>query len=843
MEKLTPMMKQYFDVKNNYPDALLFYRLGDFYELFYEDAKLVSLECDLVLTSRGAGNDTKAPMCGVPHHAVTPYIQKLIGRGYKVAIVEQMEDPALAKGIVKRDVIRIITPGTVMDENADEKSEVYIAAVEDDITGYAIASCEMASGKTVLRRIEHSRFELIQYCLRNNIKEIVFHSQIGERVLKRIREIPNLMISFCDEHTMDDYYLPLIEHIQRESLHSAYGRLISYLQSTQFKTLTHLQRAELDDVQSYCELDYSTITNLELLNPLRPNGKNLTLFGYLDRCKSAMGSRLLKSWIEKPLVQISEIQSRQNQVKVLVEDFLLRDQLIQQCKGIYDLQRICAKIAFRSAIPQDMVRLMRSLRQIALIKDSLKSSEIFNWVEKVDPLSDLLSILENRLSEDVPATAKEGGIFLDGFSELLDHYRDVTSGGNRWLLEFENREKDRTGIKNLKVGYNRVFGYYIEISKGNMGLVKDEFGYVRKQTLTNGERYICEELKSKEDELLHAKERSVRLEEDLFNELINDVSEFLPKIQTAAAFAATIDALCALGQISSQSGFVLPKFSEMRSIHIEEGKHPLLASSQLKHEVISNSLVMNEDEIVFVLTGPNMGGKSTYMRQVALTAIMAQMGCYVLAKKAVMPVFDRIFTRMGASDDILGGKSTFMVEMNEANAALSKASESSLILFDEIGRGTSTYDGMALAQAIIEYIATITKAKTIFSTHYHELTALADSLTGVVNVFVQVHEKDEDITFLYRVKRGKADKSYGINVARLAHLPDAVIHRAKDLLRQLESRRRVVQQSLDVVEIVHVPKHLEEIQKILDAITIDTITPLQALTLLDELKEKSKGVK
>jgi DNA mismatch repair protein MutS len=426
---------------------------------------------------------------------------------------------------------------------------------------------------------------------------------------------------------------------------------------------------------------------------------------------------------------------------------------------------------------------------------------------------------------------------------MLDHYRDVTTGGNRWLLEFENREKERTGIRNLKVGYNRVFGYYIEISKGNMGLVKDEFGYVRKQTLTNGERYICEELKSKEDELLHAKERAIRLEEDLFNDLVSKVSAFLPKIQIIASFVANVDALAALALISSQSGFVLPKFGDDRSIHIEESKHPLLASSQLKHEVISNSLEMKDEDIVFVLTGPNMGGKSTYMRQVALTAIMAQMGCYVLAKKAVMPVFDRIFTRMGASDDILGGKSTFMVEMNEANTALQKATASSLILFDEIGRGTSTYDGMALAQAIIEYITTITKAKTIFSTHYHELTALADSLSGVSNVFVQVHEKDEDITFLYRVKRGKADKSYGINVARLAHLPDAVIHRAKDLLRQLESRRRVVQQSMDVVEIVHVPKHLEEIQRILDAISIETITPLQALTLLDELKEKSKGVK
>jgi DNA mismatch repair protein MutS len=843
MEKLTPMMKQYFDVKNNYPDALLFYRLGDFYELFYEDAKLVSLECDLVLTSRGAGNDQKAPMCGVPHHAVTPYIQKLIGRGYKVAIVEQMEDPALAKGIVKRDVIRIITPGTVMDENADEKSEVYIAAVEDDITGYAIAACEMASGKTVVRRIEHSRFELIQYCLRNNIREIVFHNQIGERVLKRMREIPNLMISFCDENQTDDYYKPLIEHVQRESLLKAYGRLVNYLQSTQFKTLTHLQRVEIDDAQTYCELDFSTITNLELVSPLRSNGKNLTLFSYLDLCKSAMGSRLLKSWIEKPLSQISEIHKRQHQIKTLVEDFLVRDQLIQHCKGIYDLQRICAKIAFRSAIPQDMMRLMRSLRQISPMKELLLTADSFRWVDKIDSLGELLTLLENCLAEDVPATAKEGGIFLDGFSELLDHYRDVTTGGNRWLLEFENREKERTGIRNLKVGYNRVFGYYIEISKGNMGLVKDEFGYIRKQTLTNGERYICEELKSKEDELLHAKERAIRLEEELFNNLISDVSAYLPKIQIVGAFAATVDALVALAQISSQSGFVLPTFTEERSIHVEESKHPLLASSQLKHEVVSNSLEMKEEDIVFILTGPNMGGKSTYMRQMALMAIMAQMGCYVLAKKAVMPVFDRIFTRMGASDDILGGKSTFMVEMNEANTALQKATPSSLILFDEIGRGTSTYDGMALAQSIIEYIATITKAKTIFSTHYHELTALADSLKGVVNVFVQVYEKDEEITFLYRVKRGKADKSYGINVARLAHLPDAVIHRAKDLLKQLESRRRVVQQSMDVVEIVHVPKHLDEIQRILEAISIDTITPLQALRLLDELKEKSKGAK
>lgn len=701
----------------------------------------------------------------------------------------------------------------------------------------------MASGKTILRRIEHSRFELIQYCLRNNVREIVFHSQIQERVLKRIREIPNLMISFCDQEQIDVFYQPLVEHVHRDSLKTAYGRLINYLQSTQFKTLTHLQRAEIDDTQTYCELDFSTISNLELLAPLRPNGKTQTLFNYLDRCKSAMGSRLLKSWIEKPLIDMQEISLRQNQVQSFVKDFILKDQLIQHCKGIYDLQRICAKIAFKSAVPQDLVRLMRSLRQIGPMKESLKGLDPYQWVVKIDPLVDLLALLETRLSEEVPATAKEGGIFIDGFHETLDHYREVMTGGSRWLLNFEIREKERTGIKNLKVGYNRVFGYYIEISKGNASLVKDDFGYIRKQTLTNGERYISEELKSKEDELLHAKERAIRLEEELFNALIDEVSVFLPKIQVVANFAAHIDALCALAEISSQSGFVLPKLNQNRLIHIEEGKHPLLSMSQLNHEIVSNSLEMNEEDIVFVLTGPNMGGKSTYMRQIALTAIMAQMGCYVLAKKASLPIFDRIFTRMGASDDILGGKSTFMVEMNEANAALQKATSSSLILFDEIGRGTSTYDGMALAQAIIEYIATITKAKTIFSTHYHELTALADSLIGVSNVFVQVYEKDEEITFLYRVKRGKADKSYGINVARLAHLPDAVIHRAKDLLKQLESRRRVVQQSMDVVEIIHVPKHLEEIQTILSSLPIDSITPLQALTLLDELKEKSKGGK
>jgi len=843
MEKTTPMMKQYFEVKEQYPDTLLFYRLGDFYEMFYEDAKIASLECDLVLTSRFAGDNNKAPMCGVPHHAVVPYIQKLVNKGYKIAIVEQMEDAKLTKGLVRRDVVRIITPGTVMDEISDDRTIVMIGSIEDIHYGYVLVACEMASGKTIATITAYTLPDLFQTCLKYNIRELVLDENINSKLLKKLREIPNIMISTCQDTQIQTHYEPLIQHIENPGVLTCYGRLINYLLTTQFKELSHLQVLEMENIEDYCEMDYTTMCNLELLIPLRPNGKNNTFLNYLDQCKSAMGSRMLRKWIEKPLLHADQIILKQNQVETLVKNYLLRDQLQQHCRNIYDLERIIAKIAFKTAIPQDLIRLLKSLNQVLPIKTALLDEIAFARWHDLDVLEEVLLQLETKLNADPPVNAKEGDIFKDGVDQQLDYFRNITKNGNQWLLEFENQEKERTQIKNLKVGYNRVFGYYIEISKGNIPLVKEEFGYIRKQTLTNQERYVSEELKSKEEELLNAKERANRLEGAMFSELIIDLQQYLPKLQIIAQFLAMIDSLQSLATISSQAGFVKPNFNQDRHVHIDEGVHPILMKNNKQGQVVSNSLHMNQEEHLYILTGPNMGGKSTYMRQIALLVIMAQMGCFVPAKKAELPIFDRIFTRMGASDDIMGGQSTFMVEMNEANVALQKATENSLILFDEIGRGTSTYDGMAIAQAIIEYVCTVIKAKTIFSTHYHELTSLAEQLKGVVNMYVQVAEKDEDITFLYRVLKGKADKSYGINVARLAQLPPAVLDRSRILLKQLESKRRFVQQSMDVVEVVTIPKELEEIKQLLQAVDIDTMTPVQSIFFLEQLKHKVKGKK
>jgi len=487
-----------------------------------------------------------------------------------------------------------------------------------------------------------------------------------------------------------------------------------------------------------------------------------------------------------------------------------------------------------------MIRLSRSLTPIPAVKELLKEIEVFGLWQTMDDCSEFSAMLQENLQEEAPGNAKEGSIFKSGVNSTLDELRDIANHGHRWLLDFESKEKERTQIKNLKIGYNRVFGYYIEVSKSNMSSVKEEFGYIRKQTLANAERYITQELKQKEDELLHAKERANRLEEELFHQLIEETQAYLPKIQWIAKAISELDAITSLAQVSSQHGFNRPTFTQDRKISIQESVHPVLQAANKGKQIVSNSIVMDEDEDIHILTGPNMGGKSTYMRQLALIVILAQLGCYVPAKKAQLPVFDRIFTRMGASDDILGGQSTFMMEMSEANTALKHATENSLILFDEIGRGTSTYDGMAIAQAIIEYIATVIKAKTVFSTHYHELTAMADVLENVSNIFVQVHEKDDDITFLYRVKRGKADKSYGIHVAQLAKMPESLTKRSKELLKQLESKRRVVQQTMDIVEVLKIPKDLEEIEQMLSSITIEQMTPLQAMQCLADLKDKLK---
>jgi DNA mismatch repair protein MutS len=837
MEKLTPMMKQYHEVKEKYQDALVMFRLGDFYELFFEDAKIASLELDLVLTGRAAGESGRAPMCGVPYHAVGPYIQRLVDNGHKVAIVEQMEDPAMAVGLVRRDVVKVVTPGTILDEVTDDKSTVRIASLSVYAGQMYLIYCEVAGGETKILGFEASFLMLRQLILRNNIKELVMPSDFPGNILLRLRDFGYSMISFCDDDSLnkdDEERLgDIIDPVKR----STYGRLLRYLESTQRRSLLHLKPVQDDNRHQILEMDYSTLQNLELVQALRSNSKSETLFRFLDTCHTAMGSRLLTTWIEQPLNVLSLITTRQDRISVLVKNILLRDTLASTLKGCYDLERLIAKSAFGSATPHDVLRLRRTLSAVPLLKEALYPFEIYRELTSIDACPDLLSTLESALSENPPAFLKDGNVIREGYNTELDDLRIIQHSGKQWILEFENQEKERTGIKNLKVGYNRVFGYYIEISKGNYGLMKEEFSYVRKQTLANAERYITPLLKEKEDAILHAEERALRLETRLFQELIVSVNLHIAKIQKIGTMISETDVLLALSERSQQAGYVRPSFHGGIALEIIEGRHPILE----KHtKYISNSCRIIEDSPIQIITGPNMGGKSTYMRQVALIVIMAQMGCFVPAQKASLPLIDKIFTRMGASDDILQGQSTFMVEMIEANLALSNATRQSMVFFDEIGRGTSTYDGMALAQAIVEYIATIIGCKTLFSTHYHELTQLDQSLTQVKNLHVEVHEEGDDVHFLYRMKHGKADRSYGVNVARLAKIPEAVLDRAKHLLKDLESKRRIVQQSMEIVEMVTIPKHLQKIEEQLKQIDPDSTTPLEALRYLNEWKKLQK---
>jgi DNA mismatch repair protein MutS len=842
MEKLTPMMKQYFNIKKDYEDTLLFYRLGDFYELFFDDAKIVSKECDLVLTSRSKEIE-KSPMCGVPHHSVTPYLQKLLNRGYKIAIVEQTEDPSQAKGIVQREVVRIITPGTMIDEMNDEKSSATIASIEDAHYGMALAIVDVSSGKNKVLWHETSTSKLIPLLMKHNVKEIVISKTLSSHLQQAMQQFDTFTITYCEPTTIEQSYEAIIDTKFNETTQHAIRRLIHYLHTTQLSFLSNLKPFVLAKNDEICELDYTTIYNLDLVFPSKNNKNQMTLWSYLDQCKTAMGSRLLKQWVMEPLQNQEAIMDRQGKITHLVKSFLLLDDLRKTLDNVYDLERITTKIAFARATPNDLMQLKKTLKASKDIQSLLENDETFSLWKTTNVLTTLFDKLEKALNEQPPASIKDGGIFKDKYDDTLDHYKKIHRHGKEWLVQFEQQEKDKTSIKNLKVGFNRVFGYYIEISKGNLNLIKDEYGYIRKQTLVNAERFISEQLKEKEDELIHAKERTNSLEEGLFVELLSELQQHIGALQSLADELSILDDLCSLAKISAQKGYVAPTFNKQREVSIKNSVHPLLEKINEKQKVIANDWFADEHSSVFVLTGPNMGGKSTYMRQIALIIILAQMGCYVPAKEASLPIFDAIFTRIGASDDILSGQSTFMVEMVEANTALSLATENSLILFDEIGRGTSTYDGMAIAQAIIEYIQTIIKAKTIFSTHYHELTALEEKLESVQNLVTQVIEKDGEVTFLYRIKKGKADKSYGINVANIAQLPSAVIDRAKGILHELENTKQHVQQSMDIVQVKVIPKHLEKIQNQLLQLDANKMTPIQSIQCLSDLIDQAKKVK
>ena len=836
MEKLTPMLKQYMEVKEANPDALVMFRLGDFYELFFDDAKIASSELNLVLTGRAAGDNQRAPMCGVPHHAAGGYIQKLVDRGFKVAIVEQMEDPSTAVGLVKRDVVKIVTPGTMVDELIEDKDRHYIASIEHFAGNYTLLLCELISGQLELHTIKADSSLLKATILKYQIRELVTSSHLDARSLQVIRAIPYLTLSYCDEVDIDEAYLKQVHKIEDEQKRRVYGRLLQYLLRTQKRSLYHLKEVVDTSTQKFMRMDYSTMLNLELVEALRNQGKNNTLFSFLDQSKTSMGSRLLKDWIMHPLYDLEMILKRQAQIEYLLKDFINYDRLQERLSLCYDVQRLVGRVSFGSANPQDLMRLRQTLNQVPEIL-SLVEDPIFEPLNKIDPLNELTQILNDALNDECPPTLKDGNIFRTGYHEQLDELRDIQNSGQKWLLAFEAQERERTQIKNLKIGYNRVFGYYIEVSKGNIPMIKDEFMYVRKQTLSNQERFITPELKEMEDKILHAYDRSLKLEQDLFNALIERIRLNLFELQAIADALSHFDVVSALCRIAKDHHYVKPTFHEGFDCVIKEARHPIL---ETKTKYVSNSTEMNQAQMIHILTGPNMGGKSTYMRQLALVIILAQMGSYVPAKKAELPLIDALFTRMGASDDILSGQSTFMVEMIEANTALQNATKDSLVLFDEIGRGTSTFDGMALAQAMVEYLATVVKCKTIFSTHYHELTQLEHSLSQVKNMHVEVFEENNEVTFLYRVKHGRADRSYGVNVARLAHLPNAIIDRAGQLITELESKKRVVQQSMAIVEMVTTPKELQRVEADLKKLDINQTTPLEALAYLDAWKKQMK---
>lgn len=835
-KKYTPMMQHYLKMKEENPDSILFYRLGDFYEMFFEDAKLVSQELDLVLTGRSAGVEEKVPMCGIPFHAANSYIQRLVKKGYKVAICEQLEDPSSAKGLVDRGIIKIITPGTYMDATMDAKSTNYMASCNVSSFEITVIYCELSTGELKYQTLQRSLVALQKALLEQNVSELVCPMTMDKKWMAALEEMDTMLISKHKKANIDSEDLPLLNGIESESLKEAFALLMAYLKDTQKQRIDHFLPIESMDKDKVLVMDYETKNHLELVSSQSSNAKAESLWSFMDKCQSAMGSRMLKRWIEYPLIDAEKIAKRQVAVKDLKENFMLRENLKEHLVYVYDMERLASRMAYGNASPRDVLQLVATLEHAKPILDLASSLNSYPEFNDVPDCQELYNEIKNAIIENPPLTLKEGGVFNDGYNQELDEVRKIAKQGKDFILELEAKERERTGVKSLKVGYNRVFGYYIEVRNGNLDNIKEEFGYHPKQTLANATRFITQELKEKEEQILHAQETKVKLEQSLFNDLLMRIKRDLFDLHACAQALSTIDVLVSLAILASEKGYVCPVFHPGYNVNVVEGKHPILDDRMKKKRYVSNDWKMSEEEHIQLITGPNMGGKSTYMRQNALLVVMAQMGSFIPAKTAQLPIFDRIFTRIGASDDILTGKSTFMVEMMEANTALRYATKHSLILFDEIGRGTATYDGMALAQAMLEYIDEAIGAKTLFSTHYHELTELAEEHQSMRNVHVDVREEKNEIEFRYRVIEGKADKSYGINVAKLAHLPKVVLDRASQLLLNFENQdnNQNYQPSLFVMDQVQ-PEKSQLLQQ-LQELDIDSMTPRDALDCLYELK-------
>lgn len=791
MAKLTPMMQQYMQIKADHQDAFLFFRLGDFYEMFFEDATKAAQELEITLTSREGGEDGRIPMCGVPFHSSENYIKNLVEKGYKVAICEQVQDPKDAKGVVKREVVQLVTPGTVMEgAMLEEEENNYLASLtpagEDT---YVLAYNDLTTGENSVALVSDGFDGVLSELFNRPVKEIVIPSLLPEENRAALSERLALTISEEDRIDVTNEVEVLVTDLRQDVLKEGFARLFHYIQKTQKRSMDHLKSVYYIELHDYMKLDMYSKRNLELMETIRKQGKKGSLLWVLDQTVTSMGARMLKKWMERPLLQKQQIEERFNQVDGLLGQFFEREMLRESLQSVYDLERLAGRVSYGNVNGRDLIQLKQSLSKIPEVKRILgefAQSELQRLGENLDDLHEVHALLENSIMDDPPATIKEGGLMKDGYHSQLDEYRDAAKNGKQWIAELEAKERQETAIKSLKVGYNRVFGYYIEVTKANLHLLP-EGRYERKQTLTNAERYITPELKEKESLILEAQEKSVDLEYQLFLEVRDKVKAYIKPLQRLAEQVASVDVLQGFATVSEQHHYTRPSIRDDRSIHIENGRHPVVEKVMKDDQFVPNDVRMNDHSDILLITGPNMSGKSTYMRQVALTAVMAQIGCFVPCEMADLPIFDQIFTRIGAADDLVSGQSTFMVEMMEARHALTKASERSLILLDEIGRGTSTYDGMALAQAIVEYIHEHIKAKTLFSTHYHELTTLEDSLSHLTNVHVRAEEYDGKVVFLHRIQEGAADESYGIHVAKLAELPDSLITRANEILSQLES--------------------------------------------------------
>lgn len=791
MATYTPMIVQYLNIKKNYQDAFLFFRLGDFYEMFFEDAIKASQVLEITLTGRAGGTDERIPMCGVPFHSAAGYIEQLVEKGYKVAICEQVEDPTVAKGVVRREVVQLITPGTQMEgRSIDEKQNHYISTLSEVTpSSYALAWIDLTTGEGNALLLTGSLEEAVLKIAATGTKEVVVNEDFSSKAIQTLEKSFSITVSFEENDRLSDEFTNVVKSIDQTSLKTTAARLLNYLSRTQKRTLSHLQEIVVIHQHDFLNMDMYSMRNLELVETQRSKNKQGSLNWLLDETKTAMGGRLLKKWIQRPLVSTKQIEHRLTIVELLMENYFIREDLKELLKDVYDLERLAGKVSFGNVNARDLLQLKRSLQTVPSIIHALKSinhETIDELINQIDPCEELQMLLENAIIEDAPLSIKEGNIIKDGYHKTLDEYRFVSKNGKNWLMELEQREREITGIKNLKIGYNRIFGYFIEVTRSNISQVP-EGRYERKQTLANAERFITEELKEKETMILEAEEKMIGLEYELFISIREQVKQYLSRLQTLGQVISQIDVLQSFSVVSEKNGYVRPAFTEEREYIVKNGRHPVVEKVLLGSEYIPNDTNFDVETHQFLITGPNMAGKSTYMKQVALISILAQIGCYVPAEYAKLPIFDQIFTRIGAADDLISGQSTFMVEMLEANYAITNATEKSLILFDEIGRGTSTYDGMALAQAMIEYIHDHIGAKTLFSTHYHELTVLANQLTFLKNIHVAAKEQDGKVLFLHKIFEGAADQSYGIHVAELANLPKDVIIRAKELLNDLES--------------------------------------------------------